>query len=46
MRAVNAIPATVYHFSSFFLIGILSAITPKAGAVATTKSIDSVRTVA
>ena len=46
MSAVKAIPATVYHFSNFFLIGILSAITPNAGAVATTKTIDNVRIVA
>ena len=44
IRAVKVIPTIVYHFSNFFLTGILSAITPSAGAVSTTNSIENVKT--
>ena len=39
IAAQNIIPTTVYQNNSFFLIGILSAITPRAGAVTATTNI-------
>ena len=39
ISTVKITPNTVYQYRSFFLMGILSAIIPRAGAVTATKTI-------